>query len=188
LSSTERAAANLLGALALAINDQAAESVFKVTGQSESAAAALSALCQFLDRPTLDELCQVLGLTPSGAVRLVDRLSAAGLVVREAGADGRSRSIALTARGRRVGLAVASEREAYLDRVIADLSSDEQSNLHSLLGRVMSNVVYGKEDGAWVCRLCDLEACGRPAGQCPAANAASVKYGNRRQPKLPLAD
>src|SRR5262249_61555822 len=47
-------------------------------GRPESAAAALSALLHFLDRPTVDLLRQVLGLTSSGTVRLVDPLAGAG--------------------------------------------------------------------------------------------------------------
>jgi hypothetical protein len=30
--------------------------------------------------------------------------------------------------------------------------------------------------GPWICRLCDVNACGRAAGHCPAANAAA-EYG-----------
>jgi hypothetical protein len=26
----------------------------------------------------------------------------------------------------------------------------------------------------WMCRLCDLHACGRDAGHCPVANAAAA--------------
>ena len=48
--------ANVLGALALVLTDQTAHSVAAAAGQSISAAAALSALHQFLDRPTLDQL------------------------------------------------------------------------------------------------------------------------------------
>jgi DNA-binding MarR family transcriptional regulator len=170
------ATGNLLGALALVINDQASEYVFEASGQSESAAAALCALSQFLDGPTLDEIRQVLGLTPSGAVRLVDRLAEAGLVVRGAGANGRSRSVALTADGRRVASHIASARATYLDQLLVGLSSSEIRALHGQLGRLMSNVVKSKDGGAWVCRLCDLGACGRSAGLCPTANAAAVKY------------
>jgi DNA-binding MarR family transcriptional regulator len=74
--------ANLLGALALVITDQTSAAIAAAAGQSGSATAALSALHHFLDRPTLDRLRQVLGPTPSGAVRLVDRLADAGLVTR----------------------------------------------------------------------------------------------------------
>jgi len=93
-------AANLLGALSLVIADQAADAVTEAAGRSESAAAALSALLHFLDRPSVDRLCQVLGLTSSGAVRLLDRLEESGYVTRGPGADGRTASVALTEAGR----------------------------------------------------------------------------------------
>jgi DNA-binding MarR family transcriptional regulator len=164
--------ANVLGAVALVVTDQTA-----LAGQSPSAAAALSALHQFLDHPTLDQLRKVLGLTHSGAVRLVDRLADAGLVTRGAGGDGRSRSVELTDAGRRVAAQITTERAAVLSGALDGLSAAEQDTLHALLGRVMTNMVNAKDGGAWICRLCDLTACGRPDGQCPAANAAAVKYG-----------
>ncbi len=169
--------ANLLGAVALVLSDQTTEGVAAMAGQSVSAAAALSALHQFLDRPTVDRLRQVLGLTHSGAVRLVDRLAEAGLVIRGAGADGRTRSVALTEAGRRAAEQVAAARAALLVGALAGLSPAERQTLHSLLGRVMATVVDGKDGGAWICRLCDLTACGRAQGHCPAANAAAVKRG-----------
>ena len=86
------AAGNVLGALSQVITDQSLAAIAGATGQSPTAAAALSALAEFLDRPTVDQLRKVLGLTPSGAVRLVDRLAGAGLVSRGPGTDGRSRS------------------------------------------------------------------------------------------------
>jgi hypothetical protein len=41
----------------------------------------------------------------------------------------------------------------------------------------MGQIVQHKQGGAWICRMCDLQACGRGAGNCPAANAAAIKYG-----------
>jgi DNA-binding MarR family transcriptional regulator len=172
--------ANVLGALSLVITDLTAQAVAAAAGQSASAAAALSALHQFLDRPTLDQLGRVLGLTPSGAVRLVDRLAEAGLVERGPGGDGRSRSVVLTAAGQRAAERIAAARGDLLAGALADLSAAERQDLHMLLGRIMSNMVRAKEVGAWICRLCDLDACGRPSGKCPAATAAAAKYG--RQP------
>jgi DNA-binding MarR family transcriptional regulator len=168
--------ANLLGALALVITDQTAQAVGAAAGQSDSAAAALSALHHFLDRPTLDQLRKVLGLTPSGAVRLVDRLADAGLVVRGAGGDGRSRSVVLTEQGQRVAERIGAARATVLSGALDELSADERRSLHALMSRVMSNLVKSKDGGAWICRLCDLDACGRSAGQCPTANAAAAKH------------
>jgi DNA-binding MarR family transcriptional regulator len=173
--------ANLLGALALVVTDQTAQAVAATAGQSASAAAALSALHHFLDRPTLDRLRKVLGLTPSGAVRLVDRLADAGLVTRGQGDDGRSRSVALTEAGERVAEQITAARAALLTDALGGLSPAERQTLHTLMGRVMANIVHSKDGGAWICRLCDLDACGRAAGQCPTANAAAAKYADRDQ-------
>ena len=169
--------ANLLGALALVVTDQTAHTVATAAGQSVSAAAALSALHHFLDRPTLDQLRKVLGLTPSGAVRLVDRLADAGLVTRGAGGDGRSRSVSLTAAGERVAERITSVRAALLTDALDGLSAADRQTLHTLMGRVMANIISRKEGGAWICRLCDLEACGRADGLCPTANAAAARHG-----------
>jgi DNA-binding MarR family transcriptional regulator len=169
--------ANLLGALTVALADLTEAATARAAGQSVSAAAALSALHHFLDRPSLDRLRQVLGLTPSGAVRLVDRLEEAGLVTRGAGPDGRTRAVALTAAGRAAARRVTSARARFLESALGDLTRAERDTLHRLLGKVAANVVEAKEGGAWICRLCDLDACGRPQGECAIANAAARKYG-----------
>jgi DNA-binding MarR family transcriptional regulator len=168
--------ANVLGALALVVTDRTADAVAAAAGQNASAAAALSALHHFLDRPTVDQLRKVLGLTHSGAVRLVDRLAAAGLVERGAGADGRTRSVALTEAGRAAAVRVTEARGSLLAGALDGLSPAETATLHALLSRVMAAMVEAKDGGAWICRLCDLGACGRAEGHCPAATAAAAKY------------
>ena len=176
-SEAPDAEANVLGALALVVADQITAAAAQAAGQSVSGATALSALAHFLHRPSLDRLHSVLGLTPSGAVRLIDRLEADGFVTRSAGPDGRTRSVVLTARGRRVAERVAAARSAVLQPLVADLSFDEQKTLRELLSRMIAKVVEAKESGAWICRLCDIVACARAEGRCPAANAGAVKYG-----------
>src|SRR6266566_2853821 len=69
-----------------------------------------SALLHVLDRPSVDLLRQVLGLTSSGTVRLLDRLEEAGYVRRGPGADGRSVSISLTESGRAAAEQVTAQR------------------------------------------------------------------------------
>ena len=111
-------------------------------------------------------------------MRLVDRLAGAGLVTRGAGADGRTRSVTLTAAGRRAAERITAARAALLTDALDGLSAAERETLHSLLGRLMATVVDRKDGGAWICRLCDLTACGRAEGRCPtAAAAAAAKYG-----------
>ena len=166
----------MLGAVALAVADQTALAVVAATGQSVTAAAALSALHEFLDRPTLDQIRRVLGLTPSGAVRLIDRLAEAGLVTRGPGSDGRTRSVMLTDAGRRAADAGAAARMTYLRESLATLTAAERETLDHLLGRVMAAVVDRKDGGAWICRHCDLTGCERSSGHCPAMNAAMAKH------------
>ncbi len=169
--------ANLLGALSLVVADAVSAAASDAAGQSSSGAAALSALDQFLDRPTLDELGHVLGLTHSGAVRLVDRLVTAGLVTRSPGPDRRSRALALTAKGRRTARRVRQARARVLVTLVDRLSDSEREAAGPVLSAFLSAVVEGKDGGAWTCRLCDLGACQRQHGRCPAAEAAAVRYG-----------
>jgi DNA-binding MarR family transcriptional regulator len=163
---------NVLGALALVVTDQTDRAVAARSGQSPSSAAALSALLEFLDQPTVDAFRRVLGLTPSGAVRLVDRLADAGLVTRGPGADGRSRAVTLTEAGRAVATEVSAARAAVLAEMTNGLTAAELDSLHGLLSTVMGNAVRSKSGGGWICRMCDLAACERDLGHCPAANAA----------------
>lgn len=167
--------ANVLGALALVIADRTSDAIAAAAGQSVTGAAALSAIHHFLDRPTIDMLRQVLGLTPSGTVRLVDRLAEAGYVVRGPGTDGRSRTVTLTAEGRRAAQRVARARAAVLGDTLAALSPADRASLATILGRLFTGLVRGPGATRWICRLCDTIACGRDQGQCPVANAATAK-------------
>jgi len=173
------ATANLLGAVALVVADQATAAVEDACAQTGASPAALSTLHHIAADPSLDRLRAVLGLTASGTVRLVDRLVAAGLVTRGPGPDGRTRAVSLTAAGERAASRVTDARAGYLRGLLAGLGEDERRALHGALGTVMAAVVDAKDGGPWICRLCDLVACGRPEGACPAAAAAAAKYGHR---------
>ena len=169
---------NLLGALALAVTDRTSAAVGGAAGQSETAAVALSALHHFLEDPSVDLLRQVLGLTPSGTVRLVDRLQDAGYVTRRPGRDGRSVSLRLTASGRRAAERVSAARAEVLRGALASLAPAERQALDELVGRVLAGLIRGPGATRWMCRLCDTTACGRQDGKCPVANAARERYGS----------
>ena len=169
--------ANLLGAVALALRDRMVEAISDRPGHSESAAAALSALDQFLVRPSIDRLSQVVWLSQSGAVRLVDQLEDDGLVRRSPGADGRTTAVSLTPAGRRAARRVERSRLQLLDATLQPLSAAEREALAALLARLLADMM--REPGAtrWMCRLCDLSACGRAAGDCPVEREAQARYG-----------
>ncbi len=177
--STLAQQANLLGAFAGVLTDMTAAELTAASGLAASDVAALSALRHFLRKPTIDQLHQVLGLSPSGAVRLVDRLARGGYVTREPGADGRERSVGLTPRGRRAADRITAARARLLASSLAGLTPAQRASLHDLISQIMVTIVSNKDGGAWICRLCDLRACGRDEGQCPTANAAAARYAGR---------
>ena len=171
-------AGNIFGALSLVVADQAADAIAEAAGRSESAAAALSALLHFLDRPSVDRLRQVLGLTSSGTVRLLDRLEESGYVRRAPGADGRSTSVVLTEAGRQAAALVSRARAEVLERSLAVLSKAERETFESLAGKVLVGMMRGPGATRWICRLCDIGVCRGADGGCPVGNAARERYSD----------
>jgi DNA-binding MarR family transcriptional regulator len=169
-------AANVLGALSLVLADRTADAVAAAAGRSESAGAALSALLHILDRPSVDLLRQVLGLTSSGTVRLLDRLTESGYVRREPGVDGRSTSIALTDAGRQAAAQVTRARAQVLGQALSALSPTERAAFEHLAGKVLVGMMRGPGATRWICRLCDVARCRGTEGGCPIGNAARERF------------
>ena len=169
--------ANLLGALSLVIADRMADEMAEAGGRPESAAAALSALLHFLDRPTVDLLRQVLGLTSSGTVRLVDRMAESGYVQRGPGGDGRSTSVSLTGAGRAAAESVTAARAGVLAGALDGLSPAERETLRQLMSKLLAGLIRGPGAVRWACRLCDTGVCRGTEGGCPVGNAVQARYG-----------
>jgi DNA-binding MarR family transcriptional regulator len=167
---------NLLGALSLMIADQMADAMGEAGGRPESAAAALSALLHFLDQPSVDLLRQVLGLTSSGTVRLLDKMVESGYAERGPGADRRSTTVTLTSAGRAAANRVSAARTEVLHGALAGLTAAERDLLHQVMGKVLVGLM--REPGAvrWMCRLCDTEVCRGAEGGCPVGNVARERY------------
>lgn len=172
---------NLLAVAATALADEIRERTGDAVGEHGAAAAALVALSQSQDGAPIGRLAGVLGLTHSGAVRLVDRLTELGYVRRRDAPDRRAVSVRLTARGRTAAGRVAAARTEATEPLLAALGPSERARLSASLETVIEAIVDARLarraaegwSGAWLCRLCDFAACGRPDGRCPAANAAS---------------
>jgi DNA-binding MarR family transcriptional regulator len=168
--------ANLLGALSLVVADRMADAMGEAGGRPESAAAALCALLHFLDRPGVYLLRQVLGLTSSGTVRLVDRMTESGYVQRGPGNDGRSTSVTLTEAGRAAAERVAVARAEVLQSALAGLPEADRAALRRILGTMLVGLMRGPGAVRWMCRLCDTGACRGAEGGCPVGNAARERY------------
>jgi DNA-binding MarR family transcriptional regulator len=168
-------AANVVGAGVLAVADRLREATEHAADHGASAPAALAALETYLHGTSIDELRRVLNLTHSGAVRLVDRLEAAGLLRRtRASGDARARELALTPAGRRAAKRVLAQRAAALDAALAPLDGRERELLGELLGRVLGGLTDGHAAAGRICRLCEPGPCGHYDGRCPVSIAAAA--------------
>jgi DNA-binding MarR family transcriptional regulator len=181
-TSPEQAAraANVLGALSLALVDRVRGAVADAGVDGETSAAALSALEHFLDAPTIGRLRDVVGRTSPATVRMVDRLVRSGFARRRGGDDARASHVVLTPAGRKLARRVSAARAGVLDEALAVLTPAERATFADLLDRVLEGTVAaklerrasGRDASGWTCRLCDPGACRREHGECPAANAA----------------
>jgi MarR family transcriptional repressor of emrRAB len=188
---TDRRLENMVAALALAMSDQVADAAATVSGLSDAAPAALVALHESGRGRSIDYLSQMVGLTHSGAVRLVNRLVADGYVIRGEGKDARSIGLALTRRGAGAARRIRAARHESVARSLVTLDDEDRATLTRLCEVLLANVTEGKlrrsdagdkPSGGALCRLCDFVSCGRPAGDCPTAQAAAAHF---RPPPAP---
>jgi MarR family transcriptional regulator, negative regulator of the multidrug operon emrRAB len=145
---------NAFGALSLAVADRVQEEMATVAGHGASGPAALVALDGEAGGRSIDALRQILGITHSGTVRLVDRLTGAGLVERRIGSDARTVALHLTPQGRRLAGRVLAAREAALEQVLAPLSTAQRRQIEPLFAAMVDAL----EDGR-ICRMCDAGRC-----------------------------
>lgn len=171
---------NLLASLSLNLAEEGSAALERVSGLTGSATAALLALEEFLDQSHIGRLADALGLTHSGAVRLVTQLEAQGLAARRAGADRRRVDVVLTTHGRRRARAARAARDAIVRETMSRLDDHEAATLEALLAKLVAarvaSRIASRRTGistAWWCRTCDFTACGRHEGRCPAHATAT---------------
>lgn len=156
---------NLLGAWSLTVVDRMA-SAARDTGLSVSDQAAMVTLLAHPDR-TVSWLGEVLALTSSGVTRLVDRLVAAGWVVRSPGDDARQRRLRLTDTGEAIARSVVRARNEVLAECVAPLDARTRGQLERALERMLGASSQALPVAMRSCRLCDRSACRAEGHDCP---------------------
>jgi len=156
--------ANLLGALALSVNDAVAAALAQNGAGYGSDSFALVLVSQN-QRLRCDQLAHELQLAPSSVARLVDRLEADGLLRRHAGEDRRTVWVALTAKGNRQVERVLAARAQPLQELVKQLSASEQDNFCLLTEKLLTALTPDAVSAARNCRLCDERAC--HLARCP---------------------
>jgi DNA-binding MarR family transcriptional regulator len=121
----------------------------------------LAALVLLRNRPrsNVDWLYRRLGITQSGAVRLVDRLVTLGLVRREKEPGRKEVALLVTVSGEarlQQGLAA---RATAMQALVESLSAAEQTQLATLVGKALAGGTRRREEADVACRLCDWDAC-----------------------------
>ncbi len=153
--------ANLLGALAVAIEDVV---------QAGSRDAALVSLDSHPAR-SVAELSRALGRSHSATVRLVDGMAAAGLLERRSGVDSRSVSLVLSAEGAAAAREVRSRRADALGQLVRALDGEHVDQLEPILEQLLEATATDADSRWRTCRLCDEPRC-EAGRQCPIDRAA----------------
>jgi Mn-dependent DtxR family transcriptional regulator len=115
----------------------------------------------------------VLGLTGPGAVRLMARLEAAGLVERRPGGDARSHALELTDAGRDAAARLQAARQRLLEQALAMLDDGAVGELARLLQPVLASLPEDRDAARRMCRHCDHAVCD-DAGACPVDQAVTA--------------
>src|SRR3954452_3612569 len=122
--------ANRLGAVALTLSDRIREATEEATGMGGGLPAALISLREWADGRSVEVLAEAMRLSHSRAVRVVDRLEAAGLARRESDpSDGRRALVWLEPAGRELADRALEARSGVLSAAVADLGATQ---LHDL--------------------------------------------------------
>ena len=152
---------NAITAWAVGLHDELAAAA-QGLGVGVRDIAALTLVASHPDVP-IDWLRARIGLSQPGTVRLVDRLSAAGLV-RRAAREGRSVHLAVTPAGQDLLRRWTQERDQAVDRRTVGLSAGQQAQLAGLLALTLSTPDRPRAEADRTCRTCDWPACG---DDCP---------------------
>ncbi|MFC6356009.1 MarR family winged helix-turn-helix transcriptional regulator [Luethyella okanaganae] len=149
---------NLLGALSMVLADEMREAVNDTLRTTGETAAALIMVGAHPD-VHIAEVAEALGLTHSGAVRLVDRLENEELVTRKPGPDSRTVLLRITREGERRRQAALRQRARVLGRALAHLSADEAELLGSCMDKILRGYLTERQQGYRFCRMCDEDTC-----------------------------
>jgi MarR family transcriptional repressor of emrRAB len=167
------AVANRLGAMALTLSDSIRTATEEATGLAGGIPSALVSLHEWADGRSVDVLAEAMRVSHSRAVRVVDRLEAAGLARREPDpSDGRRALVRLEPPGRASAERALEARSRVLLGAVARLEAADVRNLDRAIAAVLDVTTLDTRAAMGTCRLCDAHACGHYDGTCPVTQAA----------------
>jgi MarR family transcriptional regulator, negative regulator of the multidrug operon emrRAB len=168
--------------MAIGVTDAAVGDVAMDAALDNTSAAALVAMLDLAQASSVQRLSQLIGISHSGTVRLVNRLADAGLVQRRPGPDARTLTLSLTRRGHATARRIRDARHGVLAELLSGLTDRQREQLTTICDVIVGNITSARlaartagrpPSGGALCRMCDPIACGRPDGHCPAARTAA---------------
>lgn len=156
---------NVLGAFAVAVNDLLAEDA-QARGLIPAEHAAVI-LAGTLDGLSQDDLQRRLGLSQPGTTRLVDRLVARGLLLRDLGPDRRTNALRLTPKGAAEAQHALASRHELLGSLTASLSENDQRAAAGLIDQMLATLIHSGRSPWRTCRQCDQHGCEASGYSCP---------------------
>ena len=142
----------------MAVADRIAAVALDVMNRAGETPAALIVIGYGLG-PSNDQLRRILGLSHPGAVRLLDRLVADGLVERRPARDRRAVALFLTEQGHAVRETLLAERLAAIKPLLSPLSEAEEEALAALLSRLLASLPSSDLERCQLCWMCDDRVC-----------------------------
>ena len=162
---------NLLGAFVTAVNDRMQRQTEQAIAMGGQARAALVTIGHNYGE-SVEFLSNILQMSHSGCVRLVDKLHEQALIERRPGKDRRSLSLYLTPAGRDRKREVLSERREALNSVFETLDERQQQQFVELLEVMLKAITHCKSDADIICRLCEEQTCAQ--SRCPVTIGSVV--------------
>ncbi|NIH81168.1 MarR family winged helix-turn-helix transcriptional regulator [Amycolatopsis viridis] len=169
----EERLANLLGALALTVNDLALTDATTAAGTSVSAAAALVVLST-APGLSVTELGRRVGLSQPAAARMVDGLESRGLAERWPTAA-RAVAVHLTDAGVDAAERILGHRGGRLASLTAALDDRERAVFAELVAKLLTAAYEQLPEADRLCRLCDRAACVAAGAVCPVGAACRAR-------------
>ena len=162
--------------MSLTLSDGIREATEAATGMAGGLPAALVSLREWADGRSVEVLAEAMRVSHSRAVRVVDRLEAAGLARRESDPlDGRRALVRLEPAGRELAERALEARSRVLRSAVAELEVADVRELERLLGALLGATTVDVRAAKQTCRLCDAHACGHYDGTCPVTRAADQR-------------
>src|SRR5262245_54938532 len=174
--------ANIFGALSISVSDRLLGGHglggFGAPIDHVTAGAAVS-LLRWMPGIPMPRLAGYLGLSQSAAVRLIDRLAGADLVVRSREPGQHQVRVRVTRRGAATARRIHRARARVLERLVQDLSARDRQDLLRVSEQLARRLPNDHSHAMHVCRLCHFRSCGDDQ-ECPVWDAVRPRSSRER--------